>query len=496
MALVAIDLGTSNSVVARIDRDQKPVPVPNLNGSMTTPSAILFSKHGVLFGEAALNAAALEPDKLVRCWKREMEHGAPVFTDEAGKQHTAEDLSALFLDFLIKQASQRMGEAVTEIVVTVPSDAPAPSREATKRAAERCKVAVLGLVNEPTAAGVAYEFDKRGDAVLVVFDLGGGTLDATVLSVQSGKFRVLATGGDRKLGGSDFDRKMARVVLDAFQQQHGFTPDLVAEPLFAFELFDKVERAKIALSQTPRAGVTVTCNGKTVVVEFTQPQYEALIAAEVERAMATTEAVLKAAGKTWAEVTAVVPVGAASRTPLVQKRLKEVSGLPLKMDVEADLAVALGAAVCGWRLKSDKGEVLVVEGRPLPVPAVKVQEAVAHPLSVLVQDLRSGAVSAVEMIAAQTPIPAERVERFGVLYEDHPDVLISVVQGPNGAPPEKCVPIGELLLKDIPVQRGAGNRIEVRYQYDASGIIHVTVTDRVSGKSASTDLAWSGTKAA
>ena len=494
--VVGMDHGTSNSAVATINKDGRPEPVANAEGAYTTKSAIFWSKQEQLFGEQALNAAPLDPSCLIRRWKPEMANPTPIFTNGLGQQLTAKDAATLFLGHQKADAEQGLGDPIGGAVVTCPAYFKDPERRALREAAEKAGLKVLRLLDEPTAAGMAYLYGKTGTATFGVFDWGAGTLDVSLMRFEDGRFRVLGLSGDTHLGGGDIDDALITLFLDEFRRQHGDPPDPAAAPLFHFELREKVERAKIALSAAKVASVSCGHDGKSVVVELTRAQVEAIVDPMMATGIAKCEEALKAAGLGPSDMDFIALVGGPTRMPIVQQRLAAAFGREIKRDLSPDLVVAQGAALAAWAEQTKRTGAISVGGKTLRAPALKVQEVVAHPLSCLAINGASGREQAAVIIPAQSPIPAERTERFALDRDDQTEARIVVVQAADGTPPEQCTVIGELTLADLPVKLPREKRIEVCYRYDADAVIHVLVRDLVSGKNASTDLAWAAAKGA
>jgi molecular chaperone DnaK len=347
---------------------------------------------------------------------------------------------------------------------------------------------VLGILNEPTAAGIAYSVDKQKDQVFMVYDLGGGTFDVTILNVQSGRIDTLSTDGNASLGGSDFDDELAKFVLAEFEKQHGIKPKPEENPAFFLDLMERVEQAKRTLSVAQKAVVSVGLEGKQVVVEIKRERLEKMIEPYLDETTERCKKALEAANLKWKDLSSIVLVGGSTRIPAVAKRLEQVSGIKPRMDVEPDLVVAKGAAIDAAIRLADKGERIVVSGKELPAPAVKKTDVTAHALGCLAIDSLNRIEKNKVIIPANTPLPAERGERFALLEDNQTAARIVVVQGNDGALPQDCHRVGEVILEGLPIRLPREERIRVTYQYDVDGIVHVKAEDEISGKVAEIDL--------
>jgi len=487
---VGIDLGTTMSELAILGEDGKPTVVANKEGEYLTHSAVLWLKDQVIVGREAVQAAPLNPEYLMTRFKRHIGNSDPIFGGEDGEVRRAVELAAQVLRKLKEDCEARLGEEITDVVITVPAYFNEAQRRATTEAGRIAGLNVLGVINEPTAAGIAYSIEKQKDQVVMVYDLGGGTFDVTVLSVQSGRVDTLSTDGNANLGGSDFDDELIKLVLDAFEQKHGVKPKPDEDPAFFLDLRDRAEQAKRTLSVAHKAVVSVGLDGKQIVVEITREQFEKLISRYIDETIEKCKKTLDAANLGWKDISTIVLVGGSTRIPAVKERLEKVSGIKPRIDVEPDLVVAKGAAIdAGVRL-AQKGERIVAGGKELPAPAVKKTDVTAHPLGCLAIDSMSGVEQNKVIIPANTTLPADRYERFALKEENQTAAKIIVVQGKDGALPQDCHIVGELALENLPVRVPREPRIRVTYQYDADGIVHVKAQDEISNKVAEIDLSY------
>jgi molecular chaperone DnaK len=485
---VGIDLGTTVSELAVLDEASKPVVVANREGEYTTPSAVLVLIDEIVVGKEAIRGAPMAPEYLARRFKPQMGSDSKIFSGKDGVERDAADLAACVLSKLKQDCGTRLGQEITDVVITVPAYFNEKQRRATVEAGKRAGLNVLAVLNEPTAAGIAYAIDKRKDQVVMVYDLGGGTFDVTFLSVESGKIDTLSTDGNANLGGSDFDDELARHVLAEFETQHGVKPNPQEEPGFFFELRERCEQAKRSLSVRQKAVVSLGLHGNQVVLELTRQEFEKMIAPYLDETIERCEKARGAATLEWKDVTSIVLVGGSTRIPAVAEQLERLSGMKPKLDVEPDLAVAKGAAIYAAKMLADKGERIVVGGKELPAPEVSTTDVTAHSLGCLAIDSITSIEHNRVIIPANTPLPAERYDRFAFKEDDQTGARVVVVQGEEGTLPQDCHVVGEVTLSDLPIRLPREPRIRVTYAYDTDGIVHVKAEDEISSKVAEIDL--------
>jgi len=466
---VGIDLGTTNSVVSVLEAGE-PVVVPNAEGSRTTPSVVGFSRNGeILVGEVAKRQAITNPDRTVRSVKREM--GRKDWHVEIdGKRWTPQEISAQILMKLKRDAEAYLGDSVAQAVVTVPAYFDDAQRQATKEAGQIAGLEVLRIINEPTAASLAYGLDKQHDQTILVFDLGGGTFDVSLLEIGEGVFEVKATHGDTHLGGDDWDQRVIDWMVKEFKNAHGV--DLSADRMALQRLKEAAEKAKIELSQVAETTVnlpfvTATAEGPLhLEMKLTRSEFERMTADLVERTEVPFRQAVKDWGKDVSAIDHVILVGGATRMPMIQELVRKLAGgkEPHK-GVNPDEVVAVGAAVQAGVLKGDVKDILLLDVTPLTLGV----------------ETKGGIFT--KLIERNTTIPTRKSEIFTTADDNQTTVEIHVLQGEAETVFSPGVrSLGKFHLMGIPPTPRGMPQIEVAFDIDANGIVNVSAKDLATGK--------------
>ncbi|HOA77510.1 MAG TPA: molecular chaperone DnaK [Thermosynergistes sp.] len=464
--IIGIDLGTTNSVVAVKEGDNITV-IPNAEGSRLTPSVVAFTKEGErLVGQLAKRQAIINPERTIMSIKRKMGSDYKVVID--GKAYTPQEIAAMILQKLKHDAEEYLGEPVTKAVITTPAYFTDAQRQATKDAGEIAGLEVVRIINEPTAACLAYGVNKEGEHKILVFDLGGGTFDVSILDVGEGVFEVLATSGDNHLGGDDWDQRIVDWMIAEFKKREGV--DLSQDRMALQRLREAAEKAKVELSSMPETTIslpfiTATNTGpKHLELTLTRAKFEEMTADLLERVVGPVQRALSDAGLTPNEVDKILLVGGATRMPMVQRKIRELLGKEPTKGVNPDECVAVGAAIQAAILAGEHKDIVLVD---------------VTPLSLGVETL--GGVFT-KIIDRNTAIPVSKSQVFTTAADNQTQVEIHVLQGERPMAADN-VTLGRFVLDGIPPAPRGVPQIEVTFNIDVNGILNVTAKDKATGRS-------------
>ena len=465
--IIGIDLGTTNSCVAVMEGG-KPVVIANTEGSRTTPSVVAFTKTGErIVGEPAKRQAVTNSDKTISSIKRHMGTNYKVTID--GKAYTPQEISAMILQKLKADAENYLGEKVTEAVITVPAYFNDAQRQATKDAGKIAGLDVKRIINEPTAAALAYGLDNEKEQKIMVYDLGGGTFDVSIIEIGDGVIEVLATSGDNRLGGDDFDERITRYMIDEFKKAEGV--DLSTDKMALQRLKEAAEKAKKELSSAATTNInlpfiTATAEGpKHFDMNLTRAKFDELTHDLVERTAVPVQNALRDAGLSASELSKVLLVGGSTRMLAVQDKVRQLTGHEPSKTLNPDECVAIGASVQGGKLAGDAGagDILLLDVTPLSL-SIETMGGIAT-----------------RLIERNTTIPTKKSQIFSTAADNQTAVDINVVQGERQFARDNKS-LGQFRLDGIPPARRGVPQIEVTFDIDANGIVNVSAKDLGTGK--------------
>ena len=465
--IIGIDLGTTNSCVAVMEGG-KPVVIANTEGIRTTPSVVAFTKTGErLVGDPAKRQAVTNADKTISSIKRHMGSDYKVTIDD--KKYTPQEISAMILQKLKKDAESYLGETVSEAVITVPAYFNDAQRQATKDAGKIAGLDVKRIINEPTAAALAYGLDNETEQKVMVYDLGGGTFDVSIIEIGDGVIEVLSTNGDTHLGGDDFDQKIIDWMVSEFKKAEGV--DLSTDKMALQRLKEAAEKAKKELSSATTTNInlpfiTATADGpKHFDMNLTRAKFEELVNDLVERTAIPVQNAMKDAGLNYSDISKVLLVGGSTRVPCVQEKVKQLTGKEPNKSLNPDECVAIGASIQGGKLAGDAGagDILLLDVTPLSL-SIETMGGIAT-----------------KLIERNTTIPTKKSQVFSTAADNQTAVDINVVQGERQFAKDNKS-LGQFRLDGIPPARRGVPQIEVTFDIDANGIVNVSAKDLGTGK--------------
>lgn len=485
-----IDAGNFRLKMSCADSTGNPNLITNRLGEPFIRGVVYFAEDkSIIVGTEAENAALANPERAVFDWKRSMGTKKVLYKAKNGKAYRAKDILAILLKKAKEAIEAKTGEVCEESVITVPASYTDVQKQQTEDAGGEAGLKVLCMPKEPTAAALGNDFHRRKNSKALVFDLGGGTSDVSILENVGNVCEVIATNGDPKLGGTDFNRCLEEIILEQFESAHGYRPNRNEHPVFCQDLSQRAEQLKLALTAQQQSQVVLSCDGDTLKATVTRDQFNERIRPLVETAMKITEQTLKDANLGWKDIDEIYAVGGGSLVPVVRDELEKLSGKKISRRCEPHCAAALGAVIAGRLEYARLGKEYRVKGGTLPPPDFYLREILSRPIGVAVLD-ENGKEMCSEILAKNTPIPSIQTRVFKMTEPNQTEVLIRALDGEDGAEADKCVELGRFELKGLPARPDLIGRIEITFNLDRNGMLTANARDTESGKSAEMKITY------
>lgn len=480
---IGIDLGTTYSAFA-IMQDGKPVILPNVEGQNITPSVVLFPSTDCgeepLVGEMAKHSASTAPLDVVQFVKRQMGDPNWKFESANGNTYSAEEISAVILKKLKNDAETALGQEVTDVVITVPAYFDDARRTATRQAGQIAGMNVLRVLNEPTAAAMSYGLSQDKNGTVLVYDLGGGTFDVTIMDINNGNFDVLATDGNRNLGGFDFDNRIAEYVFEQLKEQ-GITRDVRMDDLLVAEIREKAELAKKSLTTVAQTSIMLSVDGKHVRIKMTRDEFENRTIDLLNTTKELVEDAMENAGKSWSDIDHLLLIGGSTRMPMVKRMMTELSGKNPELNVNPDEAVAMGAAIQAYISVNETSDSEQEEGVPAVIGdemiLINVSDVTSQALGVILLNENAEDENYV-VIPKNAKIPTKGEQHARTVVEQQSSILVRVTQGED----REVRYVTEIGSKEIPIpQYPKGAPFTISYAYDIDQTVYVELFDDTEG---------------
>jgi molecular chaperone DnaK len=482
MLIPSIDAGNSRFKCAIPDLAGNPQLVTNHFGEPFTPSAVFFVADGsTIVGTEALNAGFIEPKRLVTNWKRAMGTDQPLYTADDGTKYMAMDILAILLKDAKTNIEAKTGEVVNEVIVTVPANYSALQKQQTIDAAQNAGMKVVTLPHEPTAAALGNGLHKQKNSTVLIYDLGGGTFDVSIVRTKGNVFNIIATGGDPEIGGRDFNDRISEKLLDEFESVNKFRPSKDKHVVFFQEMSQKIEQLKISLSAQSHSQVVLFCEGKQFQKTITRDIFNSWIRDIAEKTIQKTQEVVQDANLDFSQIDEVYAVGGGSMMPIVAELLEELTGKKISKKCEAHIAAAFGGILCGRIEYQRQGKNYTVRNEVLPGPSEIVHEILSHTIGVLVLAEENKDICS-EILSKDTPIPSIQTKMFKLSQPNQTAVTIKILEGMDGSDAKDCLTLGHFELNGLPSRPDLIGRIEVTFSLDNNGLLTAKARDTVSGK--------------
>ena len=489
MIVPGIDAGNSRFKYAVPDVTGNPKLVTNRFGEMFTPSAVFFAEDGsIIVGTEALNAGFADPARLVVNWKRSMGTDTALYTADDGINYTAKDVLAILLEDAKDSIEGKADQVVNEAVITVPANYTDAQKQQTIDAAAKVGIKAILLPHEPTAAALGNRLHERKDCIALVYDLGGGTFDVSIVRSRGNVCDIVATGGEPDIGGRDFNDRIGERLLDEFEAKHGFRPSRDDQPVFYQDMMQRIEQLKISLSIQMQSQVVLFCEGKQLQMTVTREQFNSWVMDIAEKTMKRTEQVIKDASLNMSEIDEVYAVGGGSMMPIITELLETLTGKKVSRRCEAHAAAALGAVLAGRLEYGRQGKNYTCGDVVLPAPDFIVHEILSHTVGVLVFALEENREVCGEILAKDTPVPSIQTKLFKLCEPNQTAVTIKILEGEDGKIARDCLALGHFDLTDLPPRPDLIGRIEVTFSLDSNGLLTAKARDNASGKTAEMEI--------
>ena len=490
MLVAAIDAGNGRFKMAVLDSAGNPTLVMTRSGMPYFPSVVYFNKdRSKIFGFEAENAALADPKRAVIGWKRKMGTDEILYTEKDGTVYKAPDILALFLEECLKEIESKTGNVANDVVILTPANYNEKQTQQTIDAGVKVGLNVILTPHEPTCAALGNDIHKMGDCIALIFDVGSGTFDVSLVQSRGNLFEVLATDGIVQLGSSDFNKRAKEEILAEFEKKFRYCPTFDKHPIFHQQLSQQIEQVKISLSVQKECPLVISCESDLLKTIVTRDKFESWIEPLVDRTIEKTEQTLEQAKMKWSEVQAIFAVGGGTMTPLVRQKLEQVSGKKISGKCEPYSAAALGGVIAA-RLEYDRlGKDCFVNGEKLPPPSFYMREILSRAIGVSVLDDNNEEKCCV-LLKKNIPIPSIQTRKFKMAEPNQTSVRINILDGENGVDIKKCLQLGYFELIDLPARPDLVGRIEITFDLNANGMLTASARDTVSGKTAELKITY------
>ncbi len=490
MLIPGIDAGNSRFKYAAPDITGAPRLITNRFGESFTPSAVFFTPdNGPIVGTEALNAGFADPKRLVVNWKRSMGSDEVLYTGDEGTAYTAMDILAILLKDAKDNIEAKTDQVVNEAVITVPANYTKLQKQQTIDAAAKVGIKAILLPHEPTAAALGNELHKRNNCTALIFDLGGGTFDVSIVRSRGNVCDIIATGGDPDIGGRDFNDRVSEKLLDEFHSKNSFRPSPDEHPIFFQEMLQRIEQLKISLSIQTQSAIVLSCNGNQLNMSVTREQFNSWVTDIAEKTIERTRQVISEANMDISQIDEVYAVGGGSMMPIIIESLEALTGKKVSRRCESHAAAALGAVLAGRLEYKRQGKSYTCGDVVLPAPNTIVHDILSHSIGVLVLEHDGNEICS-EILSKDTPIPSIQTKLFKLSQPNQTAATIKILEGQDGQNADQCLIIGNFDLCDMPARPDMIGRVEVTFSLDSNGLLTAKARDNASGKTAEMEIAY------